>query len=84
MNRAYATGAAITLIAALCAAASRPPEILFEKTMLDPGAFETCAAADINRNGRLDIVSGENGMKRLHGQSIRSAQLSISGTRRKT
>jgi hypothetical protein len=40
--------------------ASRPPEILFEKHTLDLGASETCAFADINRDGKLDIVSGEN------------------------
>ena len=28
--------------------------------MLDGGASETAAVADINRDGRLDIVSGEN------------------------
>jgi hypothetical protein len=53
-----------TLAAALAAlaleAGSRPAEIPFEKRMLDPGAFETCAIGDINRDGRPDIVSGEN------------------------
>ncbi len=38
---------------------SRPPEIPFAKHMLDAGAAETCAVADINRDGRPDIVSGE-------------------------
>ena len=28
--------------------------------MIDPGAYETCAIADINRDGHPDIVSGEN------------------------
>ena len=28
--------------------------------MLDPGAMETAAVADINGDGRLDIVSGES------------------------
>jgi hypothetical protein len=28
--------------------------------MLDPGAMETAAVADMNRDGRLDIVSGES------------------------
>jgi hypothetical protein len=40
--------------------ASRPPEISFERHMIDPGAYETCAIGDINRDGRPDIVSGEN------------------------
>ena len=41
-------------------AASRPAEIPFALHMIDPGAYETCAVADINRDGRPDIVSGEN------------------------
>jgi hypothetical protein len=40
--------------------ASRPPDIPFRVQMLDGGANETAAVADINRDGRLDIVSGEN------------------------
>jgi hypothetical protein len=46
--------------AAVVLAASRPAEIPFERHMIDPGAYETCAIGDINRDGRLDIVSGEN------------------------
>src|SRR5262249_44293545 len=44
----------------LPAAAPRPPDIPFAIHLLDPGASETAAVADINRDGRLDIVSGEN------------------------
>jgi hypothetical protein len=40
-------------------AASRPEEILFERQTIDAGASETAAAADINGDGKLDIVSGE-------------------------
>jgi hypothetical protein len=40
--------------------APRPPDIPFRIQMLDGGANETAAVADINRDGRLDIVSGEN------------------------
>jgi len=40
-------------------AASRPPEIPFEKHTIDLGASETCALADINGDGKLDIVAGE-------------------------
>ena len=40
--------------------ASRPPDIVFKIRMLDPGASETAAVADVNRDGRLDIISGEN------------------------
>ncbi|HLK65897.1 MAG TPA: VCBS repeat-containing protein [Bryobacteraceae bacterium] len=48
------------LAAAAIWAASRPAEIPFAGRMIDPGAYETCAAGDINRDGRLDLVSGEN------------------------
>lgn len=41
------------------AAASRPPDIPFAPRALDPGASETAAVADINHDGRADIVSGE-------------------------
>ncbi|MEJ7605351.1 MAG: VCBS repeat-containing protein [Bryobacteraceae bacterium] len=40
--------------------ASRPADIPFQKHELDLGANETCAFADLNGDGRLDIVSGEN------------------------
>ena len=48
----------------LCAAcpvrsASRPEDIPFEKHTIDLGASETAAFADINRDGKLDLVSGE-------------------------
>ena len=39
---------------------TRSPDIPFEKHTIDIGANETCAWADINGDGRLDIVSGEN------------------------
>lgn len=39
--------------------ASRPADIAFNITMIDPGYGETVAVADINRDGKLDIVSGE-------------------------
>jgi len=52
--------AALLSCAALLFAISRTPEIPFEKHMLDAGANETCALADINGDKRLDIVSGEN------------------------
>jgi hypothetical protein len=40
--------------------APRPPDIPFRTQMIDGGASETAAVADINRDGRLDIVSGEH------------------------
>ena len=46
--------------AALFLSAVRPPDIPFRIHMLDGGASETAAVADINRDGRPDIVSGEN------------------------
>lgn len=38
---------------------SRPAEVPFEKIPIDGGASETAASADINGDGKLDIVSGE-------------------------
>lgn len=40
-------------------AASRPPDIPFERHLLDYGAAETAAVADVNRDGKPDILSGE-------------------------
>jgi len=38
---------------------TRPREVPFQKSMIDDGAAETCAFADINQDGKLDIVAGE-------------------------
>src|SRR5277367_2602754 len=57
----YSTFASCVLLF-LCAtgrSASRPDEIPFEKHTIDLGASETAAFADINRDGKLDLVSGE-------------------------
>jgi hypothetical protein len=48
------------LIGVTLFAASRPADIVFEKRALDLGSNETCTIADINGDGRPDIVSGEN------------------------
>ncbi len=48
------------LTAAILAAASRPPDLTFRVRMIDPGATETTAIADINKDGLLDIVSGDS------------------------
>ncbi len=50
----------ILACAAIGLAASRPPDIPFRIHPIDLGASETAAVADINRDGRLDIVSGEH------------------------
>ena len=42
------------------AAAGLHDEIPFAKHVIDPGAAESCAVADVNGDGRLDIVAGEN------------------------
>ncbi len=39
---------------------SRPPDVSFKIQPIDLGASETAAVADVNRDGRLDIISGEN------------------------
>ena len=39
---------------------SRPPDVPFRIHPIDPGASETAAVADVNRDGRLDIISGEH------------------------
>jgi hypothetical protein len=44
----------------LLAQMTRPPDLPFKIHPIDLGASETAAAADINRDGRLDIVSGDN------------------------
>jgi len=50
----------VSTAALLSFAQSRPPDIPFKIQMIDPGASETAAVADINRDGRLDIISGES------------------------
>jgi hypothetical protein len=63
VNHKWATSPAAlaVLTAGLAAwAASRPAEIPFARHMIDPGAYETCAMGNINRDGHPDIVSGEN------------------------
>ena len=56
LRPALAAAAAATALVA----ASRPADIRLLH-FLDPGAFETCAVADMNRDSRLGIMSGENG-----------------------
>jgi hypothetical protein len=52
---------AICLIAAVAAFSfGRPADIPFEKHVIDLGANESVSVADVNGDGKLDIVSGEN------------------------
>ena len=46
--------------AILLAASSRPQDIPFQVRMIDPGASETAAVADLNNDRRPDIISSEN------------------------
>ena len=41
-------------------AATRPVDLPFEKRTIDLGGNETAAIADLDGDGKLDIVSGEN------------------------
>ena len=59
----------------LSVAATPPAGIPFKPQMLDGGASETAAVADINRDGRLDIVSGE---QLVRGAALDQAQPSAS------
>lgn len=51
--------AALVLCGTVVLAGPRPPDTPFSPKMIDGGASETAAVADINKDGRLDIVSGE-------------------------
>ncbi len=48
------------LVAVPCIAGGPSEEIPFEKHVIDTGRNETCAVVDLNGDGILDIVSGEN------------------------
>jgi hypothetical protein len=48
------------LLALVVYAVSRPPDIPFRKHTLDLGANESVTFTDVNGDGKLDIVSGEN------------------------
>ena len=49
----------LVIIALAMAVQGRPADIPFRSHLIDVGASETAAVADINRDGRLDIISGE-------------------------
>ncbi len=57
----------VSLLSAVAVyAASRPADIAFEVHMIDPGYGETCAIADINKDGKPDIVAGESWYEAPH------------------
>ena len=51
---------ALVLLAGIALALPRPADVPFRKHTLDLGISETVTLADMNRDGKLDIVSGEN------------------------
>jgi hypothetical protein len=61
-----AAGLVVGAAALYQGAEARPEEIRFEKHTLDLGSSESAAIADINGDGRLDIVSGENWYEAPH------------------
>ena len=50
----------LTMVLLPSAQGSRPPDVPFRIHAIDSGASETAAVADVNRDGRLDIISGEH------------------------
>jgi len=50
----------ITLLACAAHAASRPADIAYRAQMIDPGYNETVAVADLNNDGKPDIISGDS------------------------
>jgi hypothetical protein len=57
---------------------SRPPDVPFRIHAIDLGASETAAVADFNRDGRLDILSGENWYEAPRWQKHRFRDLHFS------
>jgi hypothetical protein len=56
---------------------SRPADILFHKHEIDLGASETAAIADIDSDGKLDLVSGENWYRGPAGNQHRFRELNF-------
>src|SRR5580700_5017849 len=50
----------LLLVVPALLAATRPADIAFRVTMIDPGYNETAALADLNHDGKLDIISGDS------------------------
>ena len=55
----HALYVALLAVVPLLWAVSRPHDVEFAKEEVDVGASETAAIADVNNDGRLDIISGE-------------------------
>jgi hypothetical protein len=53
-------GMAVFVCILLFVAAPRSLDIPFRSLLIDNGASETAAVADVNKDGKLDIISGEN------------------------
>jgi FG-GAP-like repeat len=51
---------ALGLAASIAWTVGRPDEVPFRKHEIDLGSSEPCAVADVNGDGKLDIISGEN------------------------
>jgi len=51
---------ALIVLACAAHAASRPADIAFRTHMIDPGYSETVAVADLNNDGKPDIISGDS------------------------
>ena len=58
--RKIATLYLLFFIPSLCPQSEAPRWPMFRKHLLDGGANESAAVADINRDGRLDIIAGES------------------------
>ena len=48
-------------------AATRPADIAFRMHMIDPGFSESVAVADVDKDGRLDIISAEHWYRNVPG-----------------
>jgi hypothetical protein len=59
-NIFLASASFLALAAVGIHAASRPADIAFRVSMIDPGYGETCAIADLNKDGKPDIIAGES------------------------
>ena len=59
MKRYWLTVLSAALLVA-AAPKNQPHWPMFRKHLIDAGANESAAVADVNQDGRLDIIAGEN------------------------